>query len=171
MLRIRPDQFEILSQEAFARQLELWAEEFRADLSEGKSAAELPALLAAGSQAAAGYGLTQIHYLRDYLELLVRFGATPEGAPSEPRLREILEQQQATEIAKMDRVAALLEELDPSAEPDEDADWDDTDEGDMGDSGMGDDEDEPGIRVDERFDVPADPEEMDLDGVDDEEAW
>ena len=173
MLTIRPEQFEALAQASFPRILDGWTEELGQAYPEQTSQfsnAQLRELLGRKAEAAAGYGLSELTHVREYMELLLRFGSTPEGAPTEPWMLEILEDPEATEHQKMDRIAAVLDEMEPTDEADEDAELEDAE---VAAEEVGADGEEPEIAVDPSFDVPPDPEEMDLELPDDEDdlAW
>ena len=162
MLRIRHSQFDELSRSGFRGVLDLWTQELRGEYPDETaqlSDDELRQLLGEGADHAAGYGLTELFHVREYLELVLRFGTTPDGAPTSDWQLQILENSELNETQKIDRLAVLVDELDGEEEED-----DDDDSGDAEASAPDEPEDdEPDLPVDPKFDVPPDPEEMEID--------
>lgn len=149
--------------------LDTWVTDLRQEYPQQTSQYSDPQfceLLGRGARMAAGYGLTELAHVREYLEMLLRFGTTPDGAPTQSWMLEILRDPDATELRKMDRLAARLDELDPTDEEDEDAELEESESAEEEESEGA---EEPDIPVNSRFDVPPDPEEMEMELPDNEE--
>lgn len=166
MLKIRQEQFDALASASFERILDRWALELGTqfpDHTTRHSEVGLRVLLAMGATQAAAYGITDLINVREYLELLLRFGADSTGSPTTPWMSEILRDPTLNSTEKMDRIAAMVEDL---GEEDDELEFENEEsDDDIGETLV--DENELDRPVDPKFDVAPEPGEIE-DEVDDE---
>jgi hypothetical protein len=118
MLFIRSEQMTSLYRSAFRHRLQVWARQFRKELSaqtQGYSDGELEAMLGLGASAAQEYGLVADFHVREYLRAILVTGADEDGRPRDAALRAAVEES-GSGLEKLDRLAILVPDPDAAAQ-------------------------------------------------------